>query len=560
MDEKVDPCNDFYGFACGKFLHEASLLDNDKKLDRMLGGSVDIETLNQQIRSIFEDEIQSNDLKAIKNIKNYYKICTNKTLVEEQGLEPLHNILREFGGWPVLYADKSIGSDVSWMDSVYKSRKLGYPLASFITLKIGIDPKNSTHRVLQLDQAYFVLSEKYLFRGEDVPLVKWYLSFMIDIAEMLGAPKERAEIEMREALQFEISLAKISHRKERGHNATELYKMTTVRELIREFPSIPWLDYINRLLASNVIVAEDEPVMVPVSPYIAGLEKLLKETSNRTLANYAIWRVVKRSIGYLNRQIRRIEGRYQSLFDDMYPDAVSGVPGLDDCVSLVLQYFGFAVGALYERLHLNKDLKERAREVTSNIRREFERVLLTVNWMDKDTKDAALEKARSMRQHIGYPDDLVQDLKIEEYYRNFSVDPESSFLHASLSILRSVQDENFWGLREPVGPNEWNYDLDPIDTSASYYGELNSMVLRAYSFQGEHLKPGIPNYVSYGTIGTIVGHEMMHAFHDLDSQFDEAGYITKLGTNNNTRAEFKERVRCLINQANNYTFTGDSMK
>ncbi|KAJ8673285.1 hypothetical protein QAD02_004547, partial [Eretmocerus hayati] len=499
MDEKVDPCNDFYGFACDKFLHEAPLPRNGIKLE----GSTDITIV--QLKSILEDEIHSNDLRAFKNIKNYYKICTNETLVEEQGLEPLHNILREFGGWPVLYADKSIGSNASWMDSVYKSRKLGYPLSSFITLRIVIDPKNSTHRVLQLNGASLVLSKEHLSKGEDDTIVKEYLSFMIDIAEMLGAPKERARIEMQESLRFGISLANISLGEEMGHNATELFKMTTVRELIREFPSIPWLDYINKLLAPNVIVAEDESVMVPVSPYIAGLEKLLKETSNRTLANYAIWRVVKKSIGYLNRRIRERQEAYLSIFYGT--DKVS----------------------------------------------KWYKCLLSVDWMDKDTKEAALGKARSMSQFIGYPDDLVQDLKIEEYYQNFSVDPKTSFLHASLSISRTFQDKNFGKLREPVDSNEWIYEINPINIFAAYVPKVNSIVLTASYFQGEYFKPDIPNYVSYGTIGMVVGHEIMHAFDDL-------GKITELGTNNNTRAEFDKRVQCLINQANNYTFTEGSMK
>ncbi|KAJ8670047.1 hypothetical protein QAD02_001306, partial [Eretmocerus hayati] len=555
MDQNVDPCNDFYRFACGNFLRKVSFPQNGPSLKKKGSFTDIVSTVYLQIKSILEDEIQSNDLRVLKNIKNYYKICTNEVLVEKQGLEPLHNILKEFGGWPVLNTDKRIGSDVSWMDSVYKSHKLGYPSSSFITLKIVVDPKNSTHRVLQLDQASLGLAKEHLSKGEDDITVREYLSFMVDIAEMLGAHKDRARIEMQESLRFEISLANISRGEERGRNATALYKMMTVRELIREFPSFPWLDYINKLLAPNVIIAEDEPVMVNVPSYIAGLEKLLKKTSNRTLANYAIWRVVKTSIVHLNSQIRKREEAYLSVI----PGAVHRMTKWVECVSLVLRYFGFAVGSLYERLHFNKKLKERLGEVTSNIQRELENVFLTVNWMDEDTKEAALKKARSMSQHIGYPDDSVQDLEIEEYYRNFTVDPKSSILHASLSVSRTIRNRNVGKLREPVGANEWIYKVNPVDVFAAYFPNFNSIVLTASIFQEEYLKPGVPNYVDYGTIGMIVGHEMMHAFDDLGSQYDEKGNIKEWWTDN-TRTEFGKRVQCLINQANNYTPIEGSIK
>lgn len=63
---------------------------------------------------------------------------------------------------------------------------------------------------LQLDQASLGLSREYLNRGLNDKLVQSYYEYMVDIATLLGADRARAEVELKESLQFEISLANVS--------------------------------------------------------------------------------------------------------------------------------------------------------------------------------------------------------------------------------------------------------------------------------------------------------------------------------------------------------------
>lgn len=70
--------------------------------------------------------------------------------IEEQGLEPLHRILKDLGGWPVLMKDAWVEDDFNWKESVYKFRKVGYSIDYFIDFSIGIDLKNNTRRILDV--------------------------------------------------------------------------------------------------------------------------------------------------------------------------------------------------------------------------------------------------------------------------------------------------------------------------------------------------------------------------------------------------------------------------
>lgn len=63
---------------------------------------------------------------------------------------------------------------------------------------------------MQLDQASLGLSREYLIKGMNDKIVSAYYSYMVDIAQILGADKKRATDELKESLEFEMKLANVS--------------------------------------------------------------------------------------------------------------------------------------------------------------------------------------------------------------------------------------------------------------------------------------------------------------------------------------------------------------
>lgn len=55
------------------------------------------------------------------------------------------------------------------------------------------------------------LSREYLIKGIDNPIVAAYHSYQVDMAVLYGADRNRAEIEMRNVLNFEFALANVSY-------------------------------------------------------------------------------------------------------------------------------------------------------------------------------------------------------------------------------------------------------------------------------------------------------------------------------------------------------------
>ena len=73
MDSDVEPCNDFYKFACGGFIKN---IDNTRNKNTF---SVIKHRLDNQLRTAIEAKSKPNEPKPFTLVKNLYKACMNES-------------------------------------------------------------------------------------------------------------------------------------------------------------------------------------------------------------------------------------------------------------------------------------------------------------------------------------------------------------------------------------------------------------------------------------------------------------------------------------------------
>lgn len=76
-------------------------------------------------------------------------------------------------------------------------------------------------------------------------------------------------------------LLQISLPSEQRRNATALYNPMSIEQLQRKYPSIPWLEYINNLLAPYVQINSREVIIVSVPKYLSDFEALISRVPKR---------------------------------------------------------------------------------------------------------------------------------------------------------------------------------------------------------------------------------------------------------------------------------------
>ncbi|XP_018055731.1 PREDICTED: membrane metallo-endopeptidase-like 1 [Atta colombica] len=98
MDRSVNPCDDFYEYACGKWPEKNAIPEGLYKWD--IWTKLQLKT-HQQIQEIVQSKITKNDLPAVKLAKKWYKACMNTDAIEKEGIDPLVSTLSCLGGWPM---------------------------------------------------------------------------------------------------------------------------------------------------------------------------------------------------------------------------------------------------------------------------------------------------------------------------------------------------------------------------------------------------------------------------------------------------------------------------
>lgn len=76
MDDTVDPCDDFYDFACGAFVKNTRIPDDKTSVNTF---SIITDQLQEQIRSLLDEPITPTEPRPFALAKTLYQACMNRS-------------------------------------------------------------------------------------------------------------------------------------------------------------------------------------------------------------------------------------------------------------------------------------------------------------------------------------------------------------------------------------------------------------------------------------------------------------------------------------------------
>ncbi|XP_057330724.1 neprilysin-2-like [Microplitis mediator] len=545
MDSSVNPCDNFYKFTCGNFVNTTNIPDDKDKVD--IFGTLS-DQVQEQLKKIVEETVSPKTSKLQRLAKTFYDICMNETAIKENGLSPLLSKLNKLGGWPVLEGLKWKEDAFHWTNSIYTLREMGYSFNYLFSFAMDSDIRNNTNRVLILKLPYLGLNPPFLSKGLENQLVKDYKKYSVDVAVLLGADRGSAEREMNESLLFEIKLANLSLHETNNYNFSKNYNPISIAELEKKHPSIPWLEYINKLLKPSVTVDKNETVILSAPYFITEFEKLINTTSKRTQANFILWRLIVDSVFYLNDEIRKPQVDFMT--------AITGRPKKElrskECLDNISAYLPLVIGTLYVKKYFNEDVKNNAAEIVNNIEDQLKLTLQTVDWMDNKTRKHALDKANAMINHIAYMDGTLDENKFEELYKNLELRANDSYLDTILNLRSHAYEINLKRYGIPIDKNSWEIYMNPTVVNAFYLHQYNIIRFSAAVLQGAFFNINRPRYINYGSIGFLIGHEITHGFDSVGMNFNKDGNLENWWEPI-TAAEYWIKATCLKDQYDNYT-------
>ena len=135
-DRKVDPCENFYEYACGTWIKNNKVPKNHLQFSR-------ITQLSNHNEDLMKDALatdQPGDTDTIMKVKNFYRSCIDLERIDKMGNKPLYQFIESLGSWS-LYND---WSPRKWdFYKVLAHVQKNYPVEVFFSVNVIQDPVNN---------------------------------------------------------------------------------------------------------------------------------------------------------------------------------------------------------------------------------------------------------------------------------------------------------------------------------------------------------------------------------------------------------------------------------
>nr|XP_029535907.1 endothelin-converting enzyme-like 1 [Oncorhynchus nerka] len=570
IDPTIQPCQDFYSFACGGWLRRHGIPE-----DKLSYGIITAigEHNEEKLRRLLLEPVRRHTVdSAERKVKEFYRSCVNIQEIDKLGSGPMTEVIDSCGGWDLVgvpsggagWESSTAPARPDFDELLYRTQGV-YSTAVFFSLTVNVDDKNSSRNAIRIDQEGLTLPERTLYLGQDedsVKILAAYKALMERLLSMLGA--HNATQKSKEILQLETRLASItvSEYDEQRKDISIMYNRITLRKLQHIAPSRSCPPCRDRRRPTGGLRNEGggrkrgrervengrgRDKWWSTGDYRRRMEGGGGEGDRgepMVLHNYMLWRIVAALSEHLSTAFRSTIHEFSREIDGTERQLELGML----CLTQANKHFGMALGALFVKQHFSSHSRAKVQELVEDIKHSLDLRLQELDWMDEVTKEAARAKLQHMMVMTGYPDFLLKPELIDQEY-GFDVDENTYFKNILNSIKFNIK-MSVKKIHKQVDKTAWL--LPPQALNAYYLPNKNQMVFPAGILQPTLYDPEFPQSLNYGGIGAIIGHELTHGYDDWGGQYDRYGNLKQWWTEESYK-KFQKKAECIVKLYDNFT-------
>lgn len=526
FDKTVRVQDDLFLHVNGEWLKHTPIPSDKSNYGTIIELSDDSQS---RLRAIVEEAAQQINKKGsdAQRVGDFYRSYLNEEKIEQLGIKPLRSELAKL--------DKLTSkTDVVRHFGYLQTAGVGTPIGFFVDQ----DDKDSTRYLAALVQSGTTLPDRDYYLEDDPKYEKArqalldYVTQLFRLAELpdpAGAAKTVLDVEMR--------LAKVQWERTRLRDAEQRYNKYAISDLDKVTPTLPWRVF---FAAADVDSLTEVNMMTP--SFFQGLETILAEMPVSAWKQYLQFQVIDGYASALSKDF--VDASFE-----LHKKQLAGIPEQKPRWKRAVEttagargfgVLGDAVGKLYVKKHFTADAKSRMDVLVDNLLKTYQKSIDELTWMTPETKKRAQEKLAKITTKIGYTE------KWRDYSRLEINDDLVGNLRRSAQVeYRRMVDK----LGKSVDRTEWG--MTPQTVNAYYNPGMNEIVFPAAILQPPFFDATVDDAVNYGSIGSVIGHEISHAFDDQGSKYDGDGNLQNWWTNEDREA-FRKLTEQLVAQYAGY--------
>ena len=518
MDRTVDPCDDFYQFACGTWRK-----NNPIPADQARWGRFNqLAERNREIARDILEKASANDPKrdAIhQKIGDYYQACMDESAVNEKGLKPLQAELDKIA---------AIKDRKSLIDEIGRLHETGArPLFGFGS---SPDLHNSNQVIAVVTEGGLGLPDRDYYLKDDEKskdVREKYLQHVANILKLSGS--QEPEADAKKVMDIETKLAQVTmDRVERRDPKNRDHKMT-VAEFEASAPNLEFQRFVKDTTAPSF-----DSLNVTHPEFFKAVSEMLDSVPLDDWKTYLRWHLVHSVAAVLPQP-------YVDENFNFYGKYLTGQKELEArwkrCERLTDQQLGEALGQPYVAETFTPQDKARMLRMVNALEVALKQDIQSLDWMTPETKQQALTKLAAFRKKIGYPDK----------WRDYS---KLKIVRGDLlgNVQRASEFETNRQLAKIGKPlDRTEFGMSPPTVNAYYSAAFNDINFPAGILEPPFFDSTVDDAVNFGGIGAVIGHEMTHGFDDQGRKFDAKGDLRDWWTPQDAKA-FEERATCIADE------------
>jgi putative endopeptidase len=532
VDKTLDPCQDFYQYACSKW-NAANPIPADQVA---WGTGSGLQYWNENIlREALEKAgaQTSNRTDYEQKIGDYWAACMDESGIESSGTRDVKAELERIAQMAnksqladqVAHIHQAVPGAWQGDDNQTRAALLGFGQQQ--------DFDDATKVVAAIDQGGLGLPNRDFYIKDDAKSKEIRSQYEAHISKMLalsGESPEQAAADAKTIIAIETAMAQAQMDNVARRDPKNLNNKMSLEQVQALTPSFEWKHYIEVVEAPP-----SSPHYIVTSPqFFRGLEPLIQKYSVDDWKVYLRWHLVHGSAPYLGKAF--VDENW-NFYSHTLLGAKQQLPRWRRCVRAADRDLGMALGQAYVAAAFPPESKQRTVAMVHDIEHAMDRDITSVDWMQPVTKEQAKVKLHAIEDKIGYPDHW-RDYSAVKIVRNSYVNN----VHEATAFEFHRQLDK---IGKPVDREEWG--MTPPTINAYYDPQLNTINFPAGILQRPYFDSKMEDPVNYGAIGMVIGHELTHGFDDEGRKFDAQGNLRDWWTPEDAKA-YEQRGECIANE------------